>query len=59
MSDYGLTILELALTGKDTSKASITFEKGLNVITGASDTGKSFILQCIDYMFGAKNPPKK
>lgn len=59
MSDYGLTILELALTGKNTSKASITFEKGLNVITGASDTGKSFILQCIDYMFGAKNPPKK
>lgn len=59
MSKYGFTILKLELTGGTVPTAEITFKNGLNVITGASDTGKSFILQCIDYMFGAKNPPKK
>lgn len=33
--------------------ASITFTEGLNVVTGPSDTGKSFVVDAIDYMLGA------
>jgi predicted ATP-dependent endonuclease of OLD family len=33
--------------------ATLHFEKGLNIVAGASDTGKSFILDTIDYMMGA------
>lgn len=36
----------------------IEFKKGLNIITGASDTGKSYVIECIDYLFGAKKHPK-
>lgn len=43
----------LSFTGPHKPKALLTFEKGLNVIYGASDTGKSFILEAIDFMFGA------
>jgi predicted nucleic acid-binding Zn-ribbon protein len=28
------------------------------VVAGASDTGKSYILQCVDFMLGGKNPPE-
>jgi hypothetical protein len=50
----GFYIKELKITGTQVKDAIITLEKGLNVINGPSNTGKSFILQCIDYMFGAK-----
>lgn len=58
MNEYGFIILNLTLLGKDIPPAEIVFERGLNVITGASNTGKSFILNCIDYMFGAGETPK-
>ena len=38
--------------------AKLEFKKGLNIITGASNTGKSYVINCIDYLFGAENPPK-
>lgn len=59
MSSYGFFILKLELTGGNIPSASVDFKKGLNVVTGASDTGKSFILQCIDYTLGAGSAPKK
>ncbi|MDQ3267036.1 MAG: hypothetical protein M3Y59_25845, partial [Myxococcota bacterium] len=31
----------------------------LNVIAGPSDTGKSFIAQCLDYALGSGDPPKE
>lgn len=31
----------------------IEFDAGLNIIYGESNTGKSLIVDCIDYMFGA------
>lgn len=34
--------------------SSLTFEEGLNVICGPSNTGKSWVLQCIDYIFGMR-----
>lgn len=57
MSDYGFQIRRLALTGADLTPAEVEFTSGLNVITGPSDTGKTFILQCIDYVLGARSHP--
>src|SRR5690606_115703 len=39
-------------------KSIIEFDPGLNVITGPSDTGKSFILECIDFALGKGSVPK-
>ena len=38
---------------------SVDFEKGLNIISGPSDTGKSYIFQCINYMLGSSEKPKE
>ena len=43
-------------TGKD-EKSYVDFEAGLNIIHGPSNSGKSLIVDCIDFMFGG-NPPK-
>lgn len=59
MNENGFFIRELRLTAPNKEAASIILNKGLNVITGPSDTGKSYIFQCIDYMFGASSPPKE
>ena len=37
--------------------AIIEFTKGLNIISGRSDTGKSCIMKCIDFCLGSKNLP--
>jgi hypothetical protein len=58
MSHPGFRLVELRLTGKDVEDAEVRFEKGLNVICGPSDTGKTFILQCVNYVFGGKDKPK-
>lgn len=55
----GFLLHELRVTGPTVPDAFVTFSAGLNIISGASNTGKSYIFQCLDYMFGAKNPPKK
>ncbi|ANE45857.1 hypothetical protein SY83_05540 [Paenibacillus swuensis] len=49
----GFYIKELRVTGIGVQDASVIFEKGLNVINGPSNTGKSYIFNCIDYIFGA------
>jgi len=36
--------------------ATIAFQSGMNVIYGASNTGKSFIVDAIDFMLGGKGP---
>ena len=57
MRDYGFYIRRLALTGAGLTPAEVEFTPGLNVICGPSDTGKTFILQCIDYVLGARSRP--
>lgn len=57
MSEYGFHIRRLALTGAGLEPAEVEFRPGLNVISGPSDTGKTFILQSIDYVLGARNRP--
>ncbi len=51
-----LILRHLCFTGPDQPPAILTFERGLNVLYGASDTGKSFVLEAIDFMLGGKKP---
>lgn len=56
---FGFVLRRLALVGPGKAAAEITFTRGLNVIAGPSDTGKSFIAQCLDYALGSGNLPKE
>ena len=57
-ADTGFYLSWLRLTGPDVDDAEVTFNPGLNVLWGASETGKSFIFTCIDFMLGRSTPPK-
>lgn len=59
MNNYGFCINELSLRGKEKLNADLLFKKGLNLITGASDTGKTFVFECIDYILGSSTIPKE
>jgi hypothetical protein len=52
----GLRLKSLAFHGPTRDAAVIEFGPGLNVIYGASDTGKSFIVNTVDFMLGGKGP---
>ncbi|GLG85861.1 hypothetical protein comes_04060 [Coprococcus comes] len=49
---------KLILAGENKKDAIINFKGGLNVIAGASDTGKSFAFECIDFALGSSSNPK-
>jgi len=51
-------ISEIRLSGKGKADASIKFEPGANVVYGDSDTGKSYLLRCIDFVLGAQEMTK-
>lgn len=51
-----IAIRHLAFTGPKKPNTGVKFERGLNVIYGASDTGKSFVFEAIDFMLGAQGP---
>jgi hypothetical protein len=55
----GFALRRLALIGPGKAPAEITFTRGLNVISGPSDSGKSFIAQCLDYALGSGALPKE
>lgn len=52
----GLRLRSLSFHGPVRSPALIVFGPGLNVIYGASNTGKSFIVNTIDFMLGGRGP---
>ena len=56
---YGFELRELRLCGPAVPPARLAFTKGLNVIEGASDTGKSYAVTCIDFLLGAKDSPEE
>lgn len=58
MAITGFQIRRLTLVGRGVPNAEVQFREGLNVVSGPSDTGKTFIVQCIDYMFGGKDVPE-
>ena len=55
---FGFILCELSLSGPGKPDARVSFEPGLNVVAGPSDTGKTYIFQCLDYAMGGSNPPK-
>jgi hypothetical protein len=52
----GLLLRYLAFFGPGKPPADLSFAPALNVICGASETGKSFIVESIDFMLGQENP---
>lgn len=52
----GFHLRSLGFFGPNKPPATVPFGPGLNVIYGASNTGKSFIVEAIDFMLGGKPP---
>lgn len=50
-------IKRITATGENVAASSLDFTEGLNIICGPSNTGKSYVLQCIDFMFGSSAKP--
>lgn len=53
---------KLIVSGGGHTETVIEFKPGLNFILGPSNTGKSLVMDCLDYMFGfspKKNRPSK
>lgn len=50
-------ITTIAASGADVKYSSVPFEDGVNFIVGPSNTGKSYVIGCIDFMFGGKEVP--
>jgi DNA repair ATPase RecN len=57
-NDLGFYITHLRVTGNNKKPAEIPFENGFNLISGVSDTGKSYIFSCLNYMLGKEDNPK-
>jgi hypothetical protein len=56
MTTQGLTIKYLVFTGTHIEPVRLNFQCGLNLVYGASNTGKSFTLKSIDFMLGGSKP---
>jgi len=54
-----IQLRELRLSGPRKKSATVKFVAGANVIAGASDTGKSYLFRCMDYVLGAEKMSKK
>lgn len=48
----GFYIKKVIAKSDKKATADVTFQRGLNVIQGRSDTGKSCIVKCIEFVFG-------
>jgi hypothetical protein len=53
-----MQLREIRLVGSGKEPAQLRFEPGGNVISGDSDTGKSYMLRCIDFVLGADEMTK-
>lgn len=47
-------IKKLIVTGIGKEPSVLEFKEGLNIICGPSNTGKSYVAECFDFMFGSK-----
>ena len=52
----GFYIKQISVNYEDSNDV-VDFENGLNIIVGPSNTGKSMVLKCIDFLFGSKIKP--
>ena len=51
-----IVINQLMFTGPERAPVLIQFKSGVNIIWGASNTGKSFVRKSIDYLLGGELP---
>jgi hypothetical protein len=51
-----LILRHIALIGADKPAATLKFEAGVNVVYGASNTGKSFTLAALKFLLGSSTP---
>ncbi len=58
MTKPRLQIKKLSFLSPSKEPATVDFLPGLNIVHGASDTGKSFTLDAIDFVLGASSPLK-
>lgn len=47
-------IKRIVIKSEHNTESAVDLKPGLNIVYGESNTGKSLVLNCIDYMFGAK-----
>lgn len=57
--ERGFFIERITVTGRGLADADLQFRDGLNVVEGASDTGKSYIAELMDFALGASRPPRR
>ena len=50
-------IEKIIIDGPGKTSSKIDLKSGVNIIYGPSNTGKSCIVRCIDYMFGSDREP--
>src|ERR1700685_1668881 len=53
MAFKGLQLRFIRFLGPAKEPSEFTFTPGLNILWGSSDTGKTFLVQAIDFMLGA------
>jgi hypothetical protein len=53
-----LTVKEVGVLTTDRERSSLEFAAGANVVSGASDSGKSYFFELTQFMFGAGTPPR-
>lgn len=53
----GFRLAQLVVTGSGKPDARIELKSGFNILTGPSNSGKSYIVECIDYVLGAETIP--
>jgi hypothetical protein len=56
MTAPGLRLRHLVFHGPNRPAAAVEFGAGLNVVLGSSETGKTFIVETIDFMLGGRPP---
>lgn len=52
----GISLRHLTFTGPAVEPAALVFGKGLNILYGASNTGKSFAVKALNFMLGGSKP---
>ena len=50
-------IKSIGASGPSIEYSQITFDAGVNILHGPSNSGKSYVINCINFMFAAKEAP--
>lgn len=54
----GFQLRRIVVSGPSVEDAALEFGPGLNVVSGPSDTGKSYVVELIDFLLGGGTPPR-